>query len=104
MSSINLFKIDEKKKQDFVRELTMKMAQGNTKDIVKEDDSGMVTAYALTLYTFHTEQSKLINWEWVLDEFGHPSIEIFSAPKAVIVIENEKGTTLSSPSCSVIFE
>lgn len=87
MSTINLYKIDSNKSQEFYKSLKDKMKKVNTNELnrsTKEDTH----SFSCTLYLSVTETDKPISWNWILQEFNAEPITVESSPKAVLVIEH----------------
>lgn len=93
MGSINLYKIDTEKQQLFFQALTNKMVRIETIEINRELRDGETESFGVTLYTSSPQQSKGLSWNWILEEFHEPTIEVDPSPKAVVVVEKEDDTT-----------
>lgn len=87
VGSINLYRIDQVKKADFVAEIEHKMQQRSTMQITKEDVNDV---FYLSLYVAHQQEEKPISWNWVLDFFQQPLLETSAAPKGVVIIDHNR--------------
>ena len=87
MGSINLYKIDAEKQQDFIIEVGHKLNRKNTVSITKKQDNGDVS-FGLTLYKSSDEhQDSILSWNWVLNAFNIDPESAISNPRAIILIE-----------------
>lgn len=93
MGSINLYRIDEEKKNLFLQELSQKMELKDTIFLDSENETEIVENFGLTLYLSRPRENREIAWNWVLEEFHEHSIEVPSAPKGIIVIEKDEDKT-----------
>ena len=92
MGYINLYKLDTEKSQAFTQELLKKMNQENTVERTIQVPGKTPETFGLTLYIARPEDQKNIGWNWVLEEFESPEIQVTPSPKAVILIEREDGS------------
>lgn len=93
MGNINLYKIDEEKKQLFLQELTTKMKLIDTMFLDNNFTETKKDSYGFSLYISIPDTNKELSWKWVLDEFHQPGIEIAAAAKGIIIIESENELT-----------
>lgn len=82
MVSINLYKLDNEKKKQCINEFQNRLEQ-KARLFVKNTQ--------LTLYASTNLEKKPISWNWVLEEFNQESVQLYSSPKAVILIEKSNG-------------
>lgn len=87
MSTVNLYKIDNSKSQDFYNSLKDKMEELETIKIDKSTEDNL-DVFKCTLYLSLPNEEKSIYWNWILKEFNKPPICAQSFPKAVLVIEH----------------
>ena len=92
MSSINLYKIDRERIQEFTQDLLRKMDMVKTLEKTARTPDGEAKSFGLTLYLDRPEQQKDISWNWVLEEFEEPAAQVVQAPKGVVLIECEDAT------------
>ena len=83
MAKLNIYRIDEEKKNEFVKNLTDKLDILKNKLIEKENGK----KYNLTLYTFFSHEEKILSWNWLLNEFDENSFKYVATPKAIVTIE-----------------
>lgn len=91
MSTINLYKIDNGKSQEFYNFLREKMEETET---IEQDRSTAedTHVFCCTLYLSVPDEEKTISWSWILQEFNIELINTVSSPKAVLVIEHNYDT------------
>ena len=92
MGTINLYKIDGDRVQELTQELLKKMDQGKTLEKTARAPSGEIETFGLTLYLARPEKRKDISWNWVLDEFEEPAVQMTQAPKGVVLVECDDDT------------
>lgn len=88
MGSLNLYKIDENKKQTFLQELSNKMDKSKTiyiHKLVKNTN----TEFGLTLFFNRPNVTKDIKWNWLLKQYEKEEIHVNSFPSAVLLIEKD---------------
>jgi len=83
MSSINLFKIEETKKDAFLQIVCSKYSQKNTVFIENENKD-----YGFTLYIDEEEKAVDLSWSWLFPLFSTEVISQKSKPKAILLIED----------------
>ena len=81
LGNINLYKIDNEKKQLFFQKLAQKTYNLNTIYFDKQDEQKNIIRFECTLYVSYPDETKEISWNWVLQEFNQQSIEIPVMPK-----------------------
>lgn len=82
MGNINLYRIDDKKKESCLEELNCSVMKKYEKESKELDN------YKITLYLEEPSQSnKEISWNWALKELKQGPFYIFKDPKAVFIIE-----------------
>lgn len=99
MGSINLYKIESEKKDEFIRMLSSKL---NNKCTI-ETPFGQSEEISFTLYVVNEENRNNVSWNWVLREFQQPEIRTLSLPKAVVLAEKEDDTTYAVTFGSAFF-
>lgn len=88
MASVNLYKIDSNKIKDFLQDINNSDFERKTNPSLTEDVDGEKYEFKPCLYIVNPKQSnKEISWNWLLDEFDEPSINIYKAPKAILIID-----------------
>ncbi len=91
MSTVNLYKIDNNKVQEFFKKLSDKMDNLMTKEIDKS--SGEETnIFSFTLYVSVSNEEKIVSWNWLLKEFDQKTIFTQVSPKAILIIEKNYET------------
>lgn len=93
MGAINLYRVDRDKQQIFLQELTQKMTLRDTIKIESTFHENGTEIFSFTLYTDPPRDNKGLSWNWVLEEFHIPKIEMVPSPKAVVIVEKEDNTT-----------
>jgi len=86
MGQVNLYKIDQKKKNDFLKKLLEKfecIGIQKYQSIQSEE-----VTYNVGTYVSISDKKNTLEWQWILDEYNYGKIETVSSPKAVLVIEN----------------
>lgn len=99
MGSINLYKIESDKKDEFIRMLSSKLKDKCT----IETPFGQSEEISFTLYVVNEENRNNVSWNWVLREFQQPEIQTLSLPKAVVLAEKEDDTTYAVTFGSAFF-
>lgn len=90
MGQINLYKIDEEKKRDFLDTLVKKfefIGEQDYNSTGNEEDVYMVGTYVNV-----PEERKTVEWQWILDEYDYEIEETVASPRAVLVIESIAAT------------
>lgn len=82
MGSINLFKIEETKKEEFLQIANSKYNQKSTVFIEKDNKD-----YGFTLFIDKEEKTVDLSWSWILPLFGTEIIPQKSKPKAILLVE-----------------
>lgn len=88
MGQINLYKIDNKKKAEFIERLTDKFEILGEQEYKTTDEQNAIP-YLVTTYVSKQEERKLPDWKWVLDEYDYTIPNTLAALKAILVIEKE---------------
>ena len=91
MSSINLYKIDNNKSQEFYKTLREKMEETEPLELDKSF-AGESHIFSCILYLSIPDEEKSVSWNWILRAFNKKSITAVSSPKAVLVIEHNYET------------
>lgn len=86
MGNLNLYKIDDSKKQTFFQELSNKMDKSQTIFIHKLIENKNVE-FGLTLFYSRPNGAKDIKWNWLLKKYNEEEIHIDPSPSAVLLIE-----------------
>ena len=83
MAKLNLYKIDENKKEDFFKNLEGKLNFINQKELYNNDGK----KFELSLYNFFPDSAdKQLSWNWLLNEFEESIFKYKPNPKAVLTI------------------
>lgn len=85
MAKLNIYKIDDKKIDEFTSNAADKLKFISIKNIV--DNKGR--EFGMSLYMLHPQDEKGISWNWLLREFERNEISVNSNPKALIEIKVE---------------
>lgn len=93
MGSINLYKIDATRVTELIRELGSKMRLKATTERTITAPNNRPETFGLSLYLAQPNHRKDLVWSWVLDEFNLDHVQTIPAPKAVILVEREDGST-----------
>lgn len=93
MGQINIYKIDDNKKQQFYKDMYSKLELKKTVEIEKLVSSENIS-FGMTLYISKPAEEKDISWNWLLKEFDVEEKKNIPNPKSVLVIE--KGDTTYS--------
>lgn len=89
MGSINLYKIEDGKRNQFFQEVTQKMTQRGVRDLERDITTETSEVFGISLYISRPQADKIVGWSWVLDAFQEEMIEVEQAPKAIIIVERE---------------
>lgn len=84
MGSVNIYRIDQEKRTEFITDITQKMQYKGMLERNK-DINGI---FNLSLYIATSQKSIPVSWNWILDAFEQVKIETNAAPKAVMIIEH----------------
>lgn len=82
MSKLNLYKIDNNKKKDFLQNLEEKLNFIST----KEEKNNRNKLYKLSLYNYFPSYNKSLSWNWLLSEFNEDNFTYKSNPRAIVTI------------------
>lgn len=89
MGSINLYKIDNSRIQQFYTELSEKL--NFVKTIVIDRKNGKEnTKFEFALYSFIPNTTKELKWNWIFKLFDEPDIKSTSSPKAVLLVKKDE--------------
>lgn len=99
MGIINLYKIDNTKKEALLKELSEKFELDKHISLPIENFEEI----GFTLYTQFNSQGTELSWKWILSEFGQSAAQIFPSPKAVVLAEKEDDTTYAITYGSAFF-
>lgn len=88
MGNLNLYKIDDSKKQTFFQELSNKMDMSQTIFIHKLIEDKNVE-FGLTLFYSRPKSAKDIKWNWLLKKYNEEEIHIDTSPSAVLLIKKD---------------
>ena len=88
MSFINLYKIDDQKHDEFIRELAAKFGASPistdfSSNLCEEGED----AFYFSLYIDTPQNSKKVSWNWVADIFKISINDVTSFPRAVLLVE-----------------
>ena len=83
MAKLNLYKIDENKKEDFFENLNRKLEFINKKNL--NDSKGK--KYELSLFNYFPDyEDKQLSWNWLLNEFDENTFSYKANPRAIVTI------------------
>lgn len=86
MAKLNIYKIEDKKIDEFTAKVEDKLNYIATKEIV--NDNGRI--FGMSLYMIQPQDQKEISWNWLLSEFDKQKISIDSNPRGIIEIKAEE--------------
>lgn len=90
MSTINLYKIDSQKYDDFIQELGSKYKKISiSKKFINDFCEENEEIFYFYLYIANPQGSKKISWDWAVELFDSKIDEVTSNPKAVLLVEYE---------------
>lgn len=89
MANINLYKIEESKKQTFLEAISQKLNRVNTIDI-NSDSSGQELIFKMSLYMPHQLATNEVCWNWILTAFEQPPVYNQSNHRAILLIEKDE--------------
>lgn len=84
LGQINLYKIDENKKDEFINKLEDKFERKGRQEHNIVNDKN---AYVVSTYVSKQEDRKMPDWKWILDECNYQIPDTLTALKAILVIE-----------------
>lgn len=87
MGQVNLYKIDDHKKDDFLNNLHQKFQFLGEQDYCSLECKD--NSFTVGTYVFTPKERKKIEWQWVLDEYDYEIEGAEGSPRAILVIENE---------------
>lgn len=87
MGQVNLYKIDDHKKDDFLNNLHQKFQFLGEQDYYSLECKD--NSFTVGTYVFTPKERKKIEWQWVLDEYDYEIEGAEGSPRAILVIENE---------------
>lgn len=86
MAKLNIYKIEDKKIDEFTNKAADKLNFIATKEIV--NDNGRI--FGMSLYMIQPQNQKEISWNWLLNEFDKQKILTDSNPRGIIEIKAEE--------------
>lgn len=90
MGQANLYKIDGHKKEDFLNKLNEKFEFIGEQDYNSLDNNEKV--YTVGTYVHVPKERKILEWQWILDEYDYEIEGTAGSPRAILVIESEDAT------------
>lgn len=91
MGSINLYKIDNAKLPDFLRELgKYEERDARQQKVIIGDNS---KTYEFQLYISEPQGKRTVPWNWVMAAFDEDDIEVVKSPSALLRIKAPSGNT-----------
>ena len=87
MGQVNLYKIEDNKQEEFTELLSNKYEFIGEQEYKSIGDKNKT--YMVGTYLFCSDNCKKPDWQWILDEYDHEEIKIYSSPRAVLKIEAE---------------
>ncbi len=93
MPQINIYRIDESKKDNFLSHLKEEYTYKGNRTIChsrtdRETGASIKIGYNATLYYAPPAGGKPLKWNWVLDLFGQPCQNTSGSPRGVILVDN----------------
>ena len=82
MAKLNLYKIYQNKKEDFLQNLQEKLNFINT----KEKQNTNQELYKFSLYNYFPAADKSLSWNWLLSEFDEDGFSYKTNPRAIVTI------------------
>lgn len=82
MAKLNLYKIDQNKKEDFLQNLQEELNFINT----KEKQNTNQELYKFSLYNYFPAADKSLSWNWLLSEFDEDGFSYKTNPRAIVTI------------------
>ncbi len=98
LGSINLYKIENDRKDEFVKTLSKLQNKATI-----ECDFGESEKISLTLYVSAEHNQNELSWNWILRSFNQPDFHTISSPKAVVLAEKEDDTAYAITFGSAFF-
>lgn len=86
MGAFNIYKVDENKRRELIQALEMQMQSLDSQTINRQINDEEV-AFGFTLYYARKEDPNQLSWNWLLRAFNQNTVETFSSPKAVLLLE-----------------
>ncbi|WP_288525272.1 DUF6119 family protein [uncultured Clostridium sp.] len=90
MGQVNIYKIDNNKKEQFYKDMYSKLELQDTVEINKVVNEENIE-FGMTLYISKPAEEKDVSWNWLLKEFNVEEVKNSTTPKSVLLIE--KGDT-----------
>lgn len=87
MGYVNLYKIDDNKQLEFTQLLQDKyefIGEQEYKSLHDKDRK-----YIIGTYLYRANDSKIPDWQWILDEYECDKVKIYSSPRAILKIESD---------------
>lgn len=87
MGYVNLYKIDDNKQLEFTQLLQDKyefIGEQEYKSLHDKDRK-----YIIGTYLYRANDSKIPDWQWILDEYKCDKVKIYSSPRAILKIESD---------------
>lgn len=94
MGQVNLYKIEERKQQEFTELLLNKYEFIGEQEYKSISDKNRT--YIVGTYLFCSDNCKKPDWQWILDEYDHEEVKIYSSPRAILKIEADGVTYVVS--------
>jgi hypothetical protein len=86
MGQVNIYKIDEDKKLDYILEINKKLEPIHHVDIEKEIASRKIS-FTFSLYLCHSNEQKDVSWNWIMQLFEQEALKTVANPRALINVE-----------------
>lgn len=88
MARVNVYKIDSSKHKEFTINMASKLTRSKNIVIDKDINANLdKDQMKFSLYRSGRNDTKKVNWEWILSIFNDKILETNTQPKAVVVIE-----------------
>ncbi len=89
MGQVNLYKIDDNKKQLFLGEVGNKLNRVSEKSKTKSINNQDII-FTFTLYVSPEPQEQEVSWKWVHEAFGITPIKSTPNPKSILLVKREE--------------
>lgn len=88
LSQVNIYKIDDNKQQELLKDLSKKFEMVSTKEIVKQVNENKLS-FEFTLYLYKPDEEKDVSWNWILNEFNQEILKNTPNCRGILLIEIE---------------
>ena len=91
MATINLYRIDDEKKDRFFADLNEKMPRPKQKSIEYIFPDNHTELFVFRLYLDASQKTKIVSWNWANKAFDGSELLLSKQPKGVMTISKENG-------------